>query len=58
MSLGESDGGLPPDSVVEDEEAILLDTQRVIEAFHDPEPGAMTRVVVAPCSPFSVTPEI
>ncbi len=58
MSLGESDGGLPPDSVVEDEDAILSDTQRVIEAFHDPEPGAMTRVVVAPCSPFSVTPEI
>jgi cytosine/adenosine deaminase-related metal-dependent hydrolase len=58
MSLGESDGGLPPDSVVEDETAILSDTQRVIEAFHDPRPGAMTRVVVAPCSPFSVTAEI
>jgi len=58
MSLGESDGGLPPDSVVEDEDAILADTQRVIEAFNDPAPGAMTRVVVAPCSPFSVTPEI
>lgn len=58
MSLGESDGGLPPDSVVEDEDTILSDTQRVIEAFHDPAPGAMTRVVVAPCSPFSVTPEI
>lgn len=55
MSLGESDGGLPPDSVVEDDETILLDTERVIEAFHDPAPGAMTRVVVAPCSPFSVT---
>ena len=58
MSLGESAGGLPPDSVVEDEQAILEDTQRVIEAFHDPAPGAMTRIVVAPCSPFSVTPEI
>jgi cytosine/adenosine deaminase-related metal-dependent hydrolase len=58
MSLGESDGGLPPDSVVENEDAILSDTQRVIEAFNDPSPGAMTRVVVAPCSPFSVTPEI
>ena len=58
MSLGESDGGLPPDSVVEGEDAILTDTQRVIEAYNDPEPGAMTRVVVAPCSPFSVTPEI
>ncbi len=58
MSLGESAGGLPPDSVVENVDAILDDTQRVIEAFHDPSPGAMTRIVVAPCSPFSVTPEI
>jgi cytosine/adenosine deaminase-related metal-dependent hydrolase len=58
MSLGESEGGLPPDSVVEDADVILNDTQRVIEAFHDPSPGAMTRIVVAPCSPFSVTPEI
>jgi cytosine/adenosine deaminase-related metal-dependent hydrolase len=58
MSLGESEGGLPPDSVVEDETAILSDTQRVIEKFNDPERGSMTRVVVAPCSPFSVTPEI
>lgn len=55
MSLGESDGGLPPDSVVEDESSILEDTRRLIERYHDPEPGAMTRVVVAPCSPFSVT---
>ncbi len=58
MSLGESKGGLPPDSVVEGADAILADTQRVIEAYHDPSPGSMTRVVVAPCSPFSVTPEI
>ena len=58
MSLGESDGGLPPDSVVEDRETILLDTERVINKFHDPAPGAMTRVVVAPCSPFSVTPDL
>ena len=58
MSLGESDGGLPPDSVVEDDETILLDTERVINAFHDPTPGAMTRVVVAPCSPFSVTADL
>jgi 8-oxoguanine deaminase len=58
MSLGESDGGLPPDSVVEDDETILLDTERVINAFHDPAPGAMTRVVVAPCSPFSVTGDL
>jgi cytosine/adenosine deaminase-related metal-dependent hydrolase len=55
MSLGESDGGLPPDSVVEDEDTILADTQRVIETYHDPEPGALVRVIVAPCSPFSVT---
>ncbi|GBQ78073.1 hydroxydechloroatrazine ethylaminohydrolase [Acetobacter malorum DSM 14337] len=58
MSVGESKGGLPPDSVVEDEAAILADTQRVIEAFHDPEPLAMQRVVVAPCSPFSVSPDL
>ncbi len=56
MSLGESAGGLPPDDLVEDEAGILADTQRLIEAFHDPEPGAMIRIVVAPCSPFSVTP--
>jgi cytosine/adenosine deaminase-related metal-dependent hydrolase len=55
MSLGESAGGLPPDSVVENEDAILKDCVRVIETFHDPKPGAMIRVVIAPCSPFSVT---
>ncbi len=55
MSLGESRGGLPPDSVVEDEATILRDCQRVIEAYHDSRPGAMVRIVVAPCSPFSVT---
>ena len=58
MSLGESKGGLPPDSVVEDEAAILKDCVRVIETFHDAKPGAMTRVVVAPCSPFSVTQDL
>jgi cytosine/adenosine deaminase-related metal-dependent hydrolase len=58
MSLGESEGGLPPDSVVEDEQAILDDCVRVIETFHDPEPNAMLRIVVAPCSPFSVTPDL
>jgi 8-oxoguanine deaminase len=58
MSLGESQGGLPPDSVVELEEDILADTRRVIETYHDPNPGSMTRIVVAPCSPFSVTPEL
>ena len=58
MSLGESKGGLPPDSVVEDEQAILKDCLRVIETFHDPRPGAMIRIVIAPCSPFSVTPDL
>ncbi len=58
MSLGESEGGLPPDEVVEDEAFILQDTRRAIETYHDPEPGAMVRIVVAPCSPFSVTPEL
>jgi len=55
MSLSEKDGGLPPDSVVETAEAILTDSARVIDAFHDPAPGATTRIVLAPCSPFSVT---
>jgi cytosine/adenosine deaminase-related metal-dependent hydrolase len=58
MSLGESRGGLPPDRVVEDEDAILADTEEKIHDFHDPAPGSMCRVVVAPCSPFSVTPEL
>ena len=58
MSLGESDGGLPPDSVVETHDDILEDSRRAIETFHDPAPGAMRRVVVAPCSPFTVTPEL
>jgi 8-oxoguanine deaminase len=58
MSLGESKGGLPPDRVVEEEDAILADCQRVIETYHDPEPHAMLRVVLAPCSPFSVTGDL
>ena len=58
MSLGESQGGLPPDSVVEKEDAILAHTEAMINRYHDPKPGSMTRVVVAPCSPFSVTPEL
>jgi cytosine/adenosine deaminase-related metal-dependent hydrolase len=58
MSLGESDGGLPPDSVVEPESVILEDSRRVVEQFHDPAPGAMTRVVLAPCSPFTVTGDL
>jgi 8-oxoguanine deaminase len=58
MSVGKSQGGLPPDSVVEDEEAILRDSQRVIETYHDASRYAMLRVVLAPCSPFSVSPEL
>mgnify|MGYP002381962561 CR=1 FL=1 len=55
MSVGESKGGLPPDSVVEAEPAILDDMVRVVDAFHDPRPEAMVRVGLAPCSPFSVS---
>jgi 8-oxoguanine deaminase len=58
MSLGESKGGLPPDSVTQDEETILRDTRRIIETFHDPQAYSMCRVGVAPCSPFSVTPDL
>lgn len=58
MSLSAKDGGLPPDSVVEAPDTILDDTVRAIDTFHDPSPGAMRRVVVAPCSPFTVTPEL
>jgi 8-oxoguanine deaminase len=58
MSLSEKDGGLPPDSVVETADEILDETARAIDAHHDPSPGSMVRVVVAPCSPFSVTPEL
>ena len=58
MSIGESDGGLPPDSLVEDEAAILNDCIRVIDRFHDAGEGAMCRVGVAPCSPFSVSREL
>jgi len=58
MSLGRSQGGLPPDHVVEDEDHILKDSQRVIEAYHDPELYAMTRIALAPCSPFSVTADL
>jgi 8-oxoguanine deaminase len=55
MSVGQSRGGLPPDSVVEEEPDILRDSQRVIETFHDNSPHAMTRITLAPCSPFSVS---
>ena len=58
MSVGQSQGGLPPDRVVEREDFILQDTQRLIEAHHDASHGAMTQVAVAPCSPFSVSREL
>ncbi len=58
MSIGESAGGLPPDHLVEDEAAILNDCIRVVDAFHDPNPGAMVQVGIAPCSPFSVSREL
>jgi cytosine/adenosine deaminase-related metal-dependent hydrolase len=55
MDLGRSDGGLPPDEIVEDRDAILVACGSAIDRFHDPAPGAMVRVALAPCSPFSVT---
>ncbi len=58
MSVGESKGGLPPDRVVEEEGAILRDSRRLIEQYHDPSPYAMLRIVLAPCSPFSVSPDL
>lgn len=58
MSIGESAGGLPPDSLVEAEPAILEDMVRVVDRFHDPRPGAMVRVGLAPCSPFSVSRDL
>ena len=58
MSLGQSKGGLPPDSVVESEDFILKDSQRLIEKYHNPEPGAMTQIALAPCSPFSVSADL
>ena len=58
MSLGASQGGLPPDSVVDSEDSILKDSQRVIEAYHDAKPGAFVQIVLAPCSPFSVTSDL
>jgi len=58
MSLGESKGGLPPDSVVDTEENILKDSQRLIQQYHDAKSGAMVQIVLAPCSPFSVTSDL
>jgi len=58
MSLSRKDGGLPPDSVVQSEDEIVRDSIRVIEQYHDPTPFAMIRIALAPCSPFSVTPDL
>jgi len=58
MSLGESQGGLPPDSVTDSEDKILADSERVIERYHDAKTGSMTQIVLAPCSPFSVTGDL
>ena len=58
MSRGKSKGGLPPDDVVQDPEEILADCDRVIAKYHDPQPFSMCRIVLAPCSPFSVTTEL
>ena len=58
MSLSEKDGGLPPDSVVQDDDEILADCERLVGRYHDPGAGAMVRIALAPCSPFSVTPDL
>lgn len=58
MNLSQKDGGLPPDAVVQDEETILADSERVLSRFHDPKPGSMIQIALAPCSPFSVTPSL
>ena len=58
MSLGESQGGLPPDSVVDSEESILKDSQDLIQRYHDPAAGSKLQIVLAPCSPFSVTGDL
>ena len=58
MSLSEKDGGLPPDSVVQDDDEILADSERLVALHHDPAPGAMVRIALAPCSQFSVTPDL
>ncbi|CAO4157774.1 8-oxoguanine deaminase [Methylorubrum extorquens] len=55
MSLSEKDGGLPPETLVQDDDTILADSERVLGLFHDPEPGAMVQIGLAPCSPFNVT---
>jgi len=58
MSRSKKDGFLPPDSVVQDNDSILADSERLIEKYHDPAPGAMLRIGLAPCSPFTVGEEL
>jgi cytosine/adenosine deaminase-related metal-dependent hydrolase len=58
MSLSVKDGGLPPDTVVRDEDEILAESERLVRLHHDPGHGAMTRIALAPCSPFSVSPDL
>jgi cytosine/adenosine deaminase-related metal-dependent hydrolase len=58
MTRSVKDGGLPPDVVVQDHDTIMADSERVVDAFHDSSPGAMTRVALAPCAPFTVTEEL
>ncbi|MDI2126083.1 8-oxoguanine deaminase [Yinghuangia seranimata] len=58
MTRGRRDGGLPPDSVVQPPDAVLEDSERLIRTYHDPSPGSMLRIALAPCSPFSVTEEV
>lgn len=58
MSVGQSKGGLPPDSCAEDEQRVLADCERVLDRFHDPRPGSMRRIDLAPCAPFNVSPEL
>ncbi len=58
MSLSHKDGGLPPDNAVRDEDDILAESKRAVERWHNPHPGSMLRIALAPCSPFSVTPDL
>ncbi|MGH3170351.1 MAG: amidohydrolase family protein, partial [Trebonia sp.] len=58
MTLSRKDGGLPPDEVVQDDDEVLADSERLVKRHHDPSWGAMVRVALAPCSPFSVSPEL
>jgi cytosine/adenosine deaminase-related metal-dependent hydrolase len=58
MSVGEEQGGLPPEDITQDEDTILADSKRLILEYHDPKPGAMTRVALAPCAPFSVSQDL